>query len=225
MLVKASLMPGAASAEGPASSGWSLRRTSRAVRRPARALPGTSGTVPGCEPGSARGGARNGRFFALGDEFGDVLADRGERFQRLVGVDRQFFEHRVLARQDLEHLVEFLQRRVGAADDRAEVAAAARRPAPSSLMMIVKRSRSGSRVMSLSRSGSTGLEGVRDRQQYWPAPSWPEGIRFSGGGSGEPSTSRLGGDAVDVLLADQALRADRAAGVAAEVLEAGVRRC
>ena len=92
----------------------------------ARAVRGTAGTVPGCGPAPpACLAPACGRLVACDDEFGDVFADRGERFQRLVGVDRQFFEHRVLAGEDREHLVEFLQGRVGAADDRAEVAAAA----------------------------------------------------------------------------------------------------
>ena len=54
-------------------------------------------------------------------------------------------------------------------------------------MMIVKRSASGRRVMSLSRSTSTGLEVFCTGSRYWPAPSCPLGICFSGGGSGVPA--------------------------------------
>ena len=88
--------------------------------------------------------------------------------------------------------------------------------------MIVRRSRSGRRLMSPSRSTSTGLLLFLTGSRYWPEPSWPEGILFSGGGSGVPGHARLRRQAVDVLLADQRLRADFAARVFAEVLEAVV---
>ncbi len=54
-------------------------------------------------------------------------------------------------------------------------------------MMSVRRWRSGSRVMSPSRSTSTGLRVFSTGSRYCPAPSWPEGIRCSSGGSGAPS--------------------------------------
>ena len=62
------------------------------------------------------------------------------------------------------------------------------KPAPSSLMMIVRRWASGRRVMSPSRSGSTGLWVFATGRSTWPAPSWPEGIVFKGDGKGVPST-------------------------------------
>ena len=40
--------------------------------------------------------------------------------------------------------------------------------------------------MSLIRSGSTLVLLFSSGSRYWPAPGWPEGICFSGGGGGEP---------------------------------------
>ena len=76
--------------------------------------------------------------------------------------------------------------------------------------------------MSLIRSGSTLVLLLPSGSRYWPAPGWPAGICFSGGGGCWPGARGTVGRAVDVLLADQRLRADLAAGVLAEVLEAGV---
>ncbi len=52
----------------------------------------------------------------------------------------------------------------------------------------MKRWRSGSRLMSPSRSTSTGLLVFFTGSSHWPAPSWPEEIFLSAGGSGVPST-------------------------------------
>ena len=69
-------------------------------------------------------GAGLGDGVALHEEVGELLAHGRERRQRLVGVDGEFARARVLAGEDREHLVEFLQRRVGAVDDHVQVAAA-----------------------------------------------------------------------------------------------------
>ncbi len=61
------------------------------------------------------------------------------------------------------------------------------RPAPNSLRMIVRRWRSGRRLMSPSRSTSTGLLVCCTGRRNSPAPS-PRGIFLSAGGSGVPST-------------------------------------
>ncbi len=76
--------------------------------------------------------------------------------------------------------------------------------------------------MSLIRSGSTLVPLLPSGSRYWPAPGSPSGICFSGGGGRRPGRPRQGRPAVDELLADQRLRPDLAAGVAAEVLEARV---
>ena len=76
--------------------------------------------------------------------------------------------------------------------------------------------------MSLIRSGSTLVLLFSSGSSSWPAPGWPSGISFSGGRRFGVRGPRQGRPAVDVLLADQRLRPDHAAGVFAEVLEAGV---
>ena len=171
---------------------------------------------------AARGGARLRDRVALDDEVGDAVADPRERRERFVGVDREFCQHMVLAGEDREHLVEFLQRGVGAADHRVEVAPRPARPAPSSLRMIVKRWRSGRRLMSPSRSTSTGLWVFFTGSRYSPAPSRPFGILCSGGGSGVPSTRGWVGRQSTYFSPISACGRIVAAGVGAEVLEAGV---
>ena len=89
-------------------------------------------------------------------------------------------------------------------------------------MMIVKRWRSGSRLMSLEQVGVDRAVGVGDRQVVLARAFVAGGDLLQRRRQRRAFDPRLGGDAVDVLLADQALGADRAAGVAAEVLEAGV---
>ena len=70
-----------------------------------------------------RGRLRDG--VALDDEVRHAFAHPRERRERDVRIDRQFRQHRVLVGEDLQDLVEFLQRRVRAADHHVEVAAAA----------------------------------------------------------------------------------------------------
>ena len=95
------------------------------------------------------------------------------------------------------------------------------RPTPSSLRMIERRARSGSRMMLLSRSRSTDCSVFSTGSRYWPSPG-PSSIRRSGPGA-SASTARLRRRlALDELLADQRLRADRALRVGAEVLVARV---
>ena len=74
----------------------------------------------------ARGGLRDG--VALHDEVGDSFAHCRKRLERLVGVDRQFRQHLVLAGEDRQHAVEFLQCGVGATNDHVEVGAAPGQP-------------------------------------------------------------------------------------------------
>ena len=126
-LVKAWLMPGAATFEvGEDGRGLFGEAPEAFHRRPELFEERREELEVARERAAVRGGRLRDRV-ALHDEVGDAFADRGERRERLVGVDRQLREHVVLAGEDAEDLVEFLQRRVGAADDRVEVAAAARR--------------------------------------------------------------------------------------------------
>ena len=152
-----------------------------------------------------------------------LFAHARERRERLVGVDREFREHLVLARRGSPARLSS-SRSAGLARliTSLQVAAAPARPAPSSLRMIVKRWRSGRRLMSPSRSTSTGLCVFCTGSRYSPAPSWPLADLLQRRRQRRAFDARLGRQAVDVLLADQRLRADRAAGVGAEVLEAGV---
>ena len=60
------------------------------------------------------------------------------------------------------------------------------RPVPNSLRRIEKRSRNGRRMMLLSRSRSTVCWVLVTGSRCWPAPSWPFGTTFSGGGTGSP---------------------------------------
>ena len=89
-------------------------------------------------------------------------------------------------------------------------------------MMIVKRSRTGSRLMSLSRSTSTGLRGVRHRQQDLARAFLAARDLVQRRRQRRAFGAGLRRQAVDELLAEQRLRFDRAAGVGAEVLKAGV---
>ena len=84
------------------------------------------------------------------------------------------------------------------------------RPTPSSLRMIERRSRSGSRMMLLSRSRSTDCSRVLDRQQVLALARavLDPAQRARRLGVDRALLRRL---ALDELLADQRLRADRAA--------------
>ena len=82
--------------------------------------------------------------------------------------------------------------------------------------------RVGQRVDVVDQVGVDAGAVVPSGSRYWPAPGWPSGIFFSGGAGWRAGRPRQGRAAVDELLADQRLRPDLAAGVAAEVLEAGV---
>jgi hypothetical protein len=69
------------------------------------------------------------------------LRSRAERRDRPIGIPREARERRVLAREDLEDVVDLAKRRVGAADHLAQVLPAPAEPVPSSLRMIEKRCR------------------------------------------------------------------------------------
>ena len=70
-------------------------------------------------------GGRLGDLAGVLDRAADVRALARQRLEDRVGVARQVGDHLVLLGEDLQHLVDLLQRRVGAADDHAQVLAAA----------------------------------------------------------------------------------------------------
>ncbi len=69
----------------------------------------------------AGGGGRHG--VGLGEEFGELAAVASERDERAVAFDGEVAEHLVLGGEDAEHLFQFAQRRVGAVQNRVQVAA------------------------------------------------------------------------------------------------------
>ena len=95
------------------------------------------------------------------------------------------------------------------------------RPVPNSLRKIVKRSRNGSRMMLLIRSRSTERAVFVAGSRYSPSPG-PDWIWPSSGDFAAPASCGCVGIALDVALADQRLRTDRAEGVLAEVVVVGV---
>ncbi len=108
--------------------------------------------------------------------------------KRLVGVDRQFREHVVLAGEDREHLVEFLQRRVGALDDFAEVAAA---PGEAGAEFVEDDREAllfGQPVDVAEQVDVDRARGVLHRAAGTGRRLLPWRILCSGGGSGVPST-------------------------------------
>ena len=153
-------------------------------------------------------------------ERGHAAALAGERRHDRVGVDGELLELVVLAREDLEDLVDLLERRVGAADrPRRDPRRGRRGPTPSSLRMIEKRSRYGSRMMLLIRSRSTArlvfCTGSRRSPSPGPVLDLLElGRRLVARALGARRR------ALHEALADQRLRADLALRVAAEVLVA-----
>ena len=95
------------------------------------------------------------------------------------------------------------------------------RPTPSSLRMIDRRWRSGSRMMSLSRSRSTVFDVFSTGSRYWPSPG-PVLDLAQRARRLRPDAARPRRVALDEPLADQRLRPHDAARVGAEVLVAGV---
>ena len=96
-------------------------------------------------------------------------------------------------------------------------------PVPSSFRRIENRSRNGRRWMLLIRSASTGVVGVLDRQQPLAGAGLAVGDLLELRRRGRSPRSRGSvGRALDQLLADHRLEADRAVRVLAEVLEAGL---
>ncbi len=159
---------------------------------------------------------------AVFDEPGDVLAVRRERRQRAVGFDREVREHAVLVGEDLQHAVEFAQARVGPFDHFVQFAAVPGEACSKFVEDDPQRLRLGQTVDVLQLVNADGALGVAERQQKFAFAF------LSGGDAVQRWRQRnafgmlLGRQAVDVLLAQQRLRQDRAFGVGAEVLEAGV---
>ncbi len=159
---------------------------------------------------------------ARDDEVRDVFTHGGERRERFVGVDRELREHLVLAREDREHLVEFRERRVSAPDDDVQVAAAAREASSEFVDDQRQPLAFGQAADVAEQIDVDGAVGLGHRQVVLPfafdaARDFVQLRRWRGA-----FDAWLRRKAVDVLLADQRLRADRAGRVDAEVLEAGV---
>ena len=175
--------------------------------------------VGGQVPAPLRGGL--GDIARVADRAGHALAVARQRLEHSVGVDRELLEHGVLVGQDLEHLVGLAQRRVRPPDDLVEVAAA---PGHRGAELIEDQRQ----PLALGRAHGVAdqvdvdrLGRVLDRQQALalarPVFDHVE-LRRRIGVSG----ADLGRLALDEALADQVLRADDAARVAAEVLVAGL---
>ena len=128
----------------------------------------------------------------------------------------------VLAGQDAKHLFEFLERRVGAADDFAQVAAAPRQAGA----QLVEDDRQplafGQSVDVAEQVDVNRTVSVLYRQQPLARSFVPGADLLEGRRQRRACDAGLSREAIDVLLADQRLRAHRAAGVGAKVLEAGL---
>ncbi len=145
-----------------------------------------------------------------------------DRRERAVAFDSEIGQHLVLFREDRQHLFEFLQSRIGAADDGVQVRAATGEAGAE----FVEDDR---QALGLGQARDVAEQvdfhramGVRHRQQHLTGAFLARGNRFQGRRQWRAFDARLGGQAVHELLADQRLRADCAARVFAEVLEAGV---
>ena len=130
-------------------------------------------------------------------------------------VDRQLLQRRVLATRGSEHLVDLLQRRVGAPDDRVEVLAAAG-DAGAELVEDQRQPLrgTGARMMLLIRSRSTDCCVFVDRQQVLALARAVRRSSRAAAAARAPAGARLRRLALDELLADQRLRAHDAARVA-----------
>ena len=152
-------------------------------------------------------GGRLGHLGRVLQRRGDPLALARQRRQHRVAVDGERCERLVLRGEDLEDLVDLLERRVGAADDLVEVVAAAG-DARAELVEDDRQPRAaaGSRVMLLIRSRSTGLVVCETGSRYWPSPLPVVDLLQRGRRLGV-RLARLRRLALDELLADQRLRA------------------
>ena len=195
----------------------------RRVRARARAVRGTAGTAARLRASAPRVAALACATVLLCTmKSATCSRTRANGCERLVGVDRQFREHVVLAGEDREHLVEFLQRRVGALDDFAEVAAASGEAGAEFVEDDRQALAFGQAVDVAEQVDVDRAVGVLHRQQVLAGAFLPLADLVQRRRQRRAFDARLGRQAVDVLLADQRLRADRAARVRAEVLEAGV---
>src|ERR1700722_4870121 len=167
-------------------------------------------------------GGRGRDRVALREEFRELLAIARDRRKRSGGFDREVAEELVLGGEDAEHLFEFAQRRVGAVQDRVQVAAAPGESGaefvdddrqPLVLRQVVD-------VADLVDSHRTG--GLLDGEQPLARAFVPCGDLVQRGRQRRAFGSGLGGQAINVLLADQRLWLDRAGGVDPKVLEAGI---
>ncbi len=133
-----------------------------------------------------------------------------------------FGEHVVLAGEDRQHAVEFLQRGVGPFDHFVQVAPAAGEAGAEFVDDDRQALAFGQPADVAEQIDVDGAVGVLHGQQVLAFAFMAFADLLQRRRQRRAFHSRLGGQAVDVLLADQRLRADGAAGVGAEVLEARV---
>ena len=167
-------------------------------------------------------GARLGGGAAVGEEAGDVLALTRERPKDFLRVGGQLGELLALRGEDAEQRVDVAQYRVGPLDQHLEVFAAAGQPGAEFVEDQAEALRVGQLLDVVDQVRIDAGAVVLERQQVLTGAGLPVGDlpqRWRGRGARSAGHGRA---AIDELLADQRLRSDQAAGVAAEVLEAGV---
>ncbi len=165
--------------------------------------------------------ARLGDRVALHEVVGELLAHGGERRKRLVGVNGQLGQHVVLAGEDREHLVQFLQSGVRAADDHVQVAST---PGQTDAEFVEDDRQAlalGQARDVVEQVGVDRAVGVLDGQELLAGP-FADADRPQRRRRRRAFHAWLRGQAVDELLSEQRLGTNRAAGVRAKVLEAGI---
>src|SRR5690349_12664396 len=160
-----------------------------------------------------------GERVALRDEVRELAALGGERRERTIRFDRQMRQYVVLAGEDCEHRFQFLQGGVGAADDRVQVLAATGERSAELVEDDRQTLTLGQTVDVAEQVWVDRAVGFRDGQQPLPRAFLPRGDLFQRRRQRRAFDTRLGGQAVDELLADQRLRTDRATRIGAKVLE------
>jgi hypothetical protein len=160
--------------------------------------------------------------FGVLDEARDAVAVAGQRLEDLVGVAREVGEHLVLLGEDPEDLVRRAQGRVRAADRLVEVRAAAGQAGAELVEDDRQALALGQARDVVDQVDVDRLGGALDRQQVLARAALALGDLAQRRRRLLALRARLRRRALDVLLADERLRADRALRVGAEVLERGL---
>ena len=190
-----------------------VRRNSRRKVGNLRSDASSSGPLFGA---GLRGGA------GVGEEAGDVGALAGERPQDRRPSRWQLGEAVALGGEDAEEAVDVAQDRVGALDQDFEVVAATGQAGAEFVEDEPEALRVGQRLDVVDQVRVDAGAVAAERQQVLARPGLAGGDLLQRRRRRRARRPRQGRAAVDELLADQRLRPDLAAGVAAEVLEAGV---